>query len=91
MFEGMPNVLLEAMACGVVPIVSDAGAMREVITDGRNGFVFANSSRAAAGEATARALAVTDLPEMSERVRSYVAEAFSPDRELDVLCGLMGL
>jgi glycosyltransferase involved in cell wall biosynthesis len=90
MFEGMPNVLLEAMACGVVPIVSDAGAMREVITDGENGFVFANSSRAAAGEATARALAVTDLGEMAGRVRAFVGEAFSLERELDVLCGLMG-
>ena len=90
MFEGMPNVLLEAMACGVVPIVSDAGAMREVITDGANGFVFANASRVAAGEATARALGVSDLGAMSGRVRGFVETAFSMERELDVLCGLMG-
>lgn len=89
MFEGMPNVLLEAMACGVVPIVSDAGAMREVITDGENGFVFANDSRTAAGEATARALDVADLEGMSARARAFVEMEFSPARELDVLCGLI--
>lgn len=90
MFEGMPNVLLEAMACGVAPIVSDAGAMREVIADGVYGFLFASESRVAAGEATARALDCGELEEMKARVRAFVATEFSPERELDVLCGLMG-
>jgi len=91
MFEGMPNVLLEAMACGVVPIVSDAGAMREVITDGETGFLFASEDRRAAGAATARAWALDDagLAAMSARVRAYVTETFSLERELDALCALM--
>jgi len=31
--------LLEAMACGAVPIVSDLPANREVITNGKNGYI----------------------------------------------------
>jgi glycosyltransferase involved in cell wall biosynthesis len=91
MFEGMPNVLLEAMACGVVPIVSDAGAMPEVVSDGINGFLFASSERAAAGAATARALQLDGdaLRRMSDRVRSFVAREFSLERELDTLCRLI--
>lgn len=91
LFEGMPNVLLEAMACGVVPIVSDAGAMREVVTDGETGFLFASEERAAAGAATERAVSLdrAELGKMSQRVKSFVATEFSIDRELDALCELI--
>jgi len=93
MFEGMPNVLLEAMACGAVPIVSDAGAMKEVVSDGVTGFLFASEDRNAAGAATARAVALTrdEWTSMSEAVRGHVTSAFSLDRELDTLCQLIDL
>ena len=92
-FDGMPNVLLEAMACGVVPIVSDAGALGEVIAEGVTGFVFRAENRDAAGEATARALALDDngLRAMSERVRRNVSVNFTVARELDVLMDLLQL
>ena len=37
-FEGLPNALLEAMASGVVPIVTPVGSISEVVIDGNNGF-----------------------------------------------------
>lgn len=37
--DGTANSVLEAMACGVIPIVSDIDSMREWITDGWNGFL----------------------------------------------------
>jgi len=90
MFEGMPNVLLEAMACGCVPIVSDAGAMGEVIQDGETGFQFAGDDRAAIGEVTARALDASPeaLAAMSTRVTAHVSTAFTLDREVDALLAL---
>jgi glycosyltransferase involved in cell wall biosynthesis len=36
--EGMANVVLEAMACGLPPLVSRAAGVSAVIADGRNGF-----------------------------------------------------
>lgn len=38
--EAMPLAPLEAMACGVVPVVSDIAAFMEYIEDGANGLVF---------------------------------------------------
>jgi glycosyltransferase involved in cell wall biosynthesis len=37
-FEGLPNALLEAMAYGVVPIVTPVGSIPEVVKDKINGF-----------------------------------------------------
>ncbi len=38
--DGTPNTLLEAMACGCLPIAGDIEALREWITPGDNGLLF---------------------------------------------------
>ncbi|QOY87687.1 glycosyltransferase family 4 protein [Paludibaculum fermentans] len=90
-FEGMPNVLLEAAACGAVPLVSDAGAMRDVVEDGVTGFVFRAENRQAAGEATRRALELSSeqLAAMSAAVRARIRDRFSPEREIDTILDLI--
>lgn len=40
--EGIPNVMLEAMAVGVPVICSDSGGIKEVIQHGYNGYLFRN-------------------------------------------------
>ncbi len=37
--EGQPIAMLEAMGCGVVPVVTDIPALREVIEHGQSGFL----------------------------------------------------
>lgn len=39
LYEGLPLSVLEAQRCGVVPIVTQAGAVTEAVRDGHNGFV----------------------------------------------------
>jgi len=38
-WEGVSIAMLEAMACGAVPVVSDVGDLRDVVTDGETGWV----------------------------------------------------
>jgi glycogen(starch) synthase len=90
-FEGMPNVLLEAMGLGVVPIVSDAGAMAEVVQDGETGFVFATGDREGAADAASRALAQTpeEREAMGRRARECVTDKYSLDIEIAALAEIL--
>jgi len=63
--EGMPNALLEAMACGL-PVVSTAvGSVPHIVTDGKNGLL------AQAGDATSLAQQILQLVDDSV-LRAYL-------------------
>ncbi len=53
--EGLPIVLVGAMMCARVPILTDVGAHREVVVDGETGFLSTETSVAGLDEALERA------------------------------------
>ena len=54
--DGTPNSLLEAMACGCLPVVGDIESMREWITPGVNGLLADAANPQALAEAIAMGL-----------------------------------
>ena len=39
LWEGLPISTIEALSCGLIPIVNDVDGQREIIKDGFNGFL----------------------------------------------------
>lgn len=42
--EGLPMIVIEAMSCGVVPVVSAVGSLPHIIKNGQNGIILENIS-----------------------------------------------
>lgn len=70
--EGMPNVILEAMACGLAIIATDVGAVNQMV-DAHNGWLIENPTPALIARAMLNAMAETNLAEKKktsiERIR----------------------
>lgn len=83
------NALLEAMAHGVVPLVSDVEGARRIVDDGIDGFVFPHTPDGFRA-ALARALALTpdEYARLSAGAVRKVAERFSPTAWGDALAGI---
>ncbi|MCO6510877.1 MAG: glycosyltransferase family 4 protein [Aridibacter famidurans] len=87
--EGLPLSLLESMAAGCVPVVTDVGANSVVIEHGRNGFIFPPGSAEEFASALSSLLtAGVDLSGLrSEAVRTLESR-FSFDSFLEHLSGI---
>ena len=78
-YDGMPNVLLEALALGVPVLAADAGGMPELVRDGENGLLFAAGDLEACRAALERAIdgprpaGGTSLPDPAAEAAAYRA------------------
>jgi glycosyltransferase involved in cell wall biosynthesis len=54
--EGLPNALLEAMACGLPAVAADASGTRELVQEGETGFLFAIDDLVSLEQAVTKAL-----------------------------------
>ncbi|MDS0276812.1 glycosyltransferase family 4 protein [Halomicroarcula sp. S1AR25-4] len=84
--EGLPNTVLEAMAVGLPPVVTDSGGLPDLVTDGETGYVVPMDDPAALRD---RIETVFDEDETHERLgesaRAYVEEHHSWDAIVDSL------
>jgi glycosyltransferase involved in cell wall biosynthesis len=79
--EGLPNVVLEAMACGRAVVATDAGEIPYLIDDGETGFVVLRGDEAALADRMATLLADRELScKMGAAGRIKAEREFSLDR-----------
>jgi glycosyltransferase involved in cell wall biosynthesis len=79
--EGLPNVVLEAMACGRAVVATDAGDVPYLIDDGKTGFVVPREDKAALTSRMATLLEDRELcRRMGEAGRMKAEQEFGLDR-----------
>lgn len=87
LYDGMPNVLLEAMVCGLPVAAARAGGIPDVVSDGVNGFLFDAGDSVGAADALSRALSFVSEARhrIGETGRSTVTARFTGAHEADIL------
>jgi glycosyltransferase involved in cell wall biosynthesis len=89
--EGIPNTVLEAMACGLPVVTSEAGSVTEAVSDGIEGFVVEPRSAPALAQALLR---LWRDPALRRRMgvagRERVRSGFTLERQLQDFLSLYG-
>ena len=82
--EGLPNVILEAMACGTPVLATPVGAIPDIIKDGKTGFLLKFNDPEHIAD---RIVELLGKPELLKKVSinayNYVRENFSYEKTLE--------
>lgn len=90
LWEGMPNSILEAMACGKLVIGSNVGGIKDIVIHNKNGFLIDTAELNRIGEG------IIEIFEMDKktvnkirmRARDYIVKNFTPEIETNKIINI---
>lgn len=81
-YEGLPNIILEAMASGTLVLATAVGGIPGIVSDGETGFLISACTSDAICECVQRALINPDIASIVDRARGEILENYSYDNVL---------
>lgn len=75
--EGLPNIILESMACGTPVLATPVGAIPDVIKDNVTGFILQNNSAACIAENIIKIMNYPDLDIISDNALALIHKNFT--------------
>lgn len=81
--EGLPNLMIEAMACGTPVLATSVGAIPDIIKDGETGFIMENNLPDCIGENIIRVLEHPDLESVVGKAKSFVTMEFTYENAIE--------
>jgi glycosyltransferase involved in cell wall biosynthesis len=88
--EGLPNIILESMACGTPVLATSVGSIPDLIKDQETGFLMHDNTPTHLAQDVLKVLARTDLSQVSVSARAFVENEFRYEtlasRWRDIIC-----
>jgi glycosyltransferase involved in cell wall biosynthesis len=81
--EGLPNIILEAMACGTPVLATPVGGVPDVIRDGETGFIMENNSPECIAKNAISALEYPNLDEIVKKARELIEKEFTYEAAME--------
>ena len=75
--EGLPNIVLEAMACGTPVLATPVGSIPDLITDGETGFIMGDNTAENIASSVLGALAHPELKEIATNAHQLVEQNYT--------------
>lgn len=77
--EGLPNLILESMACGTPVLATSVGSIPSIVKDGETGFILENNSSNCIANSAINSLEHPDMDRIIDNARLLVENEFTYD------------
>jgi glycosyltransferase involved in cell wall biosynthesis len=81
-WEGLPNVVMEALASGTPVVATEVGGVRELVTDGESGYIVPVEDEAGLASAMAKLMAAPrpERARMGQKGRRHIEQTYGVER-----------